>query len=90
MEEKNMEQWQNTRSKGKWHFVLKKGLLYWGVTSGAISAILMQLILPSETWWEWPLSALFVFPLFGVFYGLSMWNYNENLFNQQENSSGSM
>jgi len=77
----NFTKWALIREKGRKSYVIKYGVIGWGVST-AILFILLFALLQNE---HYSLSkfltilipSLIVFPLGGVFWGLYMWNYLE-------------
>jgi hypothetical protein len=39
------EKWENTRAKGRWSYILKYGVLYWGVTAGVLFSLIGHLVM---------------------------------------------
>lgn len=78
-------EWEKVREKGKLNYVLKYGIILWGVV-GLISALIVELIdnkftlhgyftrdLASEMLVRGIFYAIIIGPIIGLF----MWNYNE-------------
>lgn len=81
MKKKNLEKWNKIINKGKLNYVIKYGVLVWGIPVGLIVNIwryidekpldFTQFIFES-------LPTLIVFPIAGIFFGLFMFNYIKN------------
>jgi hypothetical protein len=79
----NPERWAKTRKLGRKQFVLRFGVLAWGVPTGILFAL-------RETqdfgWSTFPLQlllAMMIFPLAGVVWGRAMWWLMERLHGRQ-------
>jgi hypothetical protein len=75
--------WERLRAKGKWDFIVKYGVLGWGVTTGVLFSIIFPWMLPFPNkpsfWLMLPLS-LVLFPLGGVAWGYFMWIFSEKAY----------
>jgi hypothetical protein len=79
--EKNQQRWSATRAKGKWHFVLVKGVLMWGglmFLFMAVSPVVFGFphrvsILPPDYWIWQPL----LWAAGGFGWGLWVWSSTE-------------
>lgn len=69
--------------KGMKHYVLKYGVLYWGVSTALLFSvaftIVMNLLLDVEVSFFLVLpGALVLFPLGGILWGIRMWSFMES------------
>lgn len=76
-----MEKWEKTRQLGKKKFIIKSGVLGWGLPFVIGWPIIMFFITSGERTLFKLISlfftALIVFPIGGYFSGLTMWNLSE-------------
>jgi hypothetical protein len=77
MKQRELEKWEKFRKNGKKSYVLKVGVLYWGVFTAIMWSVIMHYMQPQETWYIRPLIALVLFPVGGIFFGLWTWKINE-------------
>lgn len=86
MEKKSPEQgWGKVRQQGKRSFVWKQGVLTWGVTVAVLSS-LIGLFLRDYTLVELLIRLFFsliIFPVFGYFWGLWVWNLSEKRYQEK-------
>lgn len=78
---KQQEYWKKTRKIGKKLYILKPGVLYWGITTALLSSIAMYFLHPQENWIIRTLFNLVIFPIGGIFVGKLSWNENEKKLN---------
>ena len=82
-----LERWQRTRAKGKFHFVLTKGVLAFGLTGFALTAAanyyrhMDEFATSAGRFWKLAFSLLIWF-LIGFFWSLWMWKYMERRFSE--------
>ena len=78
MSNSDSERWANFTKLGRTQYVLRYGVLGWGVPT----AILFSLIESYRFGWEGFLSqivpALIIFPIGGIFFGRCMWRFLEH------------
>ncbi|MBN2436915.1 MAG: hypothetical protein JXK07_16770 [Spirochaetes bacterium] len=74
---KQREKWQKIRQIGKKKYVIKYGIISWGLTTAFLWSLIMHIIRPQENLFIRPVIALVLFPLGGIVVGLYTWNYNE-------------
>jgi len=72
MSAQNIEKLKALVEKGKWSYVLKIGVLGWGVPTAVIWSVTMQ-FKGSIPFIKSLLFALAIFPACGVLFGLIMW-----------------
>lgn len=73
--------------KGMKHYVLKYGVLYWGVSTALLFSvaftIVMNMLLDVEVSFFLVLpGALVLFPLGGILWGLRMWSFMEDTYRE--------
>ncbi len=75
MREKDRAKWERVRAKGKRRFVIRRGVLGWGLGTGILSSVLLAVEgAPSfHPWLELPV-AMLVFAAGGYFWGSWMWD----------------
>lgn len=73
MNEKQIQQWEILRKQGKINFVIKKGVIQWGVLTALFFSVFMHFVQPGDPIWFRPLLSLVIFPFGGIFYGLWVW-----------------
>ncbi len=80
--------WHTRREKGKWHFIWRFGVFTWGVTTFCFYWIFLWILI-KLTGVSIPMyvatfiQAIFylsIFMIFGIFYGLYLWNKNEKIY----------
>lgn len=74
--------WAKTREKGIFNFILKFGVILWGLSNAVIYFLISQLRL-NKPWGNWQLDLLKIIPVYmlcGIIIGLVMWGQNERLF----------
>lgn len=47
--QKRFEKWERTRSKGKWNFVLKYGVLFWGLGTAVLFSLFIPIVSRKES-----------------------------------------
>jgi len=80
MDKKNIDRharWKTVRVQGKKQFVLKTGVLGWGITTGVLWAIMMSLTVNAGRFIPTLITALITFPIGGYFYGAWLWDDSE-------------
>jgi hypothetical protein len=88
MKEDKIREWEATRKGGKWRFVLKQGVLRWGVVTALLFSILMHFVQPQEPIWLRPLISIVVFPLGGILFGYWLWAIGERNYRKWQQSQG--
>ena len=71
-----LENWENWRAKGPWNFVLKVGVLGWGLGCAMLFAPLFAWLTGAPFWPVLGL-ALILWPLGGIVVGYGLWLFNE-------------
>lgn len=84
-----MKDWRELRKQGRRAYVIKHGVLLWGLSCALIWALVMQYFDPSDPFWQRPLIAAAVFPAVGYFVGLSTWRKKEEKYHQENGADHS-
>jgi len=79
-----VKDWDELRKQGKTTYVIKYGVLFWGLLSAVIWSLAMQYFQPTDPDWIQPLIAVIVFPAGGYFVGLATWRKKEKEYHQRE------
>lgn len=82
MTRRQAEQWAQIRERGKNHFILYRGVLCWGGTTGVVWSLLMAAVLFSHGNFilfivAMPFATL-AFMVGGLFWGIWVWSLNEH------------
>ena len=67
-----IEKMEKIITKGKWHFVLWRGVVGWGIPTAILFKLIM-LFLEGRPFTDGLVTALIMFPIGGILFGLSMW-----------------
>jgi len=76
----DLKKWTDTRSKGKWNYIINYGILRFGISTWAIMMIYFWLFEPMEGLLTFTFVSLITFPLAGLIWGRWMWYYLEKLY----------
>ena len=85
--------WKQTRKKGKWHFILWKGVVFWGLPMFAIQTFIINGPPQPSSWFYsetskypalWIAFMLVLGCFFGLLFGLFTWHHNERGFKNAE------
>lgn len=79
MREQDRAKWDRPRAEGKRRFVLRRGVVGWGLSSGLLFAMLSEMDGVQHVhnvWLALPRTIL-LFLVGGYFWGVSMWSYIE-------------
>jgi uncharacterized membrane protein len=81
--------WDTVRAKGLWHFVLFRGVLYWGATMFAVMSILLPLLSHRPHAFETRtlLINAVIWLVAGVAWALLTWWLSERLYARHDNDS---
>lgn len=74
-----LAKWERLREKGKWNYILKFGVIGWGITSAVVFALVFSLLTHVSFWTVLPIS-LVLFPLGGIGWGYYMWSLSEKAY----------
>jgi hypothetical protein len=80
--------WAVTRQKGRWHFVLVRGVLGWGSAMFVGMGLMPVLMHRHEPTWSYVVKQAFVWAIAGTCFGFVTWSWSEWLFKRQ--SAGSI
>lgn len=83
----NIEKWKLVREKGVKRFVWVTGFLLWGVSTAVLWSIGMQFTHPADPIWVRPLTALVIFPIFGLALGHIVWRLSESKYRELSSQS---
>ena len=78
--EQNMQRWETLRSKGMPSFILRYGVLGWGLTTGILFLLYVWSPLSTEPEpfsWLLMVRVLVSFPIGGIVWGYVMWLFSE-------------
>jgi len=79
-----VKDWDELRKQGKTTYVIKYGVLFWGLLSAVIWSLAMHYFQPTDPDWIRPLVAVIVFPAIGCYVGLVTWRKKEIEYQQRE------
>lgn len=79
------KKWEETRAKGKSHFVWRFGVLWWGGMMALIFGV-KHFLQPMEPQWI-GYALLLIFPVGGYFCGLWIWRMMERAYQREHNQS---
>ena len=75
---KKFEKWEKLREKGKWNYILKYGVMIWGVGTAVFFSLIISFVMERETsFFLILLISLILFPLGGIAWGAFMWSFIE-------------
>lgn len=77
-----MKDWHELRKQGKTAYVIRHGVLLWGLSTAVIWWLAMHYFQPRDPAWTRLLVAVTVFPVGGYFVGLMSWRRNEKKYHQ--------
>ena len=75
--------WAVTRQKGRWHFVLVRGVLGWGSAMFVGMSLMPVLMHRHEPTWSYLVRQVCVWAIGGACFGYATWSWSEWLFNSQ-------
>lgn len=70
MTEDFVQRWSQIREKGKWHYIILRGVLLFGITVSAVSLIFLRFIFNEPITW----SRLTIIPILMAINGYISWN----------------
>lgn len=91
MKENAQALWSRRRARGRTHFVLRWGLLFWG----GLMFVLMGLAFPAATrgsealTLEWVLFSALLWACGGLVFGFTTWYFSERAYRASIDASGS-
>lgn len=83
MNNEQFKQWRKTRLEGKLNFILKSGLLAYGLTMFIMMAIFNQPFAEGFTT-RAAISHYITWPIAGVLYGVIMWYVSEHRYKKEQ------
>ena len=86
--DKKTERWERLRSKGKCHFVVRYGVIYWGIPTGFLWSVFFSTVNSHVSFWSALPVGMCLFPLGGIFFGLVMWAIGEKNYKKVMASDG--
>jgi len=72
MNQARKEKLEKHLARGKWDFVLRYGVIYFGIFM-AVGMSVLDLVLENEPFWQSFQIRILIFPAVGILAGLSMW-----------------
>lgn len=75
-----------TRTKGRWHFVLVRGVLAWGGAMFFAMGLMPVLTHRREASWPYFFSQAIIWTIGGALFGLAVWTWSERRFRKQSPS----
>ena len=78
-----IERMEKIISKGKWHFVFWRGVVGWGIPTALLFKLIISLI-GDQPFTDGLVTALIIFPIGGIFFGLSMWFVMKRAYNHSQ------
>ena len=87
--QKRFEKWERTRSKGKWNFVLKYGVLFWGLGTAVLFSLFIPMVSRTESFLGILPFALVAFPIGGIVLGIVSWQLSEKAYHKQKTNTSS-
>jgi len=82
---KDVEKWEKTRSIGFLKFVIIHGAISWGILSGLFYFLITRIFQPSTPVVKNLIVSLILFPVAGLFWGMTMWNIREKRYEREKN-----
>jgi hypothetical protein len=81
--------WVAMRTKGRWHFVLVRGVLGWGGAMFFAMGLMPVLSHRREPSWPYFFSQAIIWTIGGALFGLAVWTWSERQFRKQSPSDES-
>ncbi|MFA6185962.1 MAG: hypothetical protein WC770_01955 [Phycisphaerae bacterium] len=78
--------WEKIRQKGKWNYIIKHGVLIWGIGSAIFAAFFSSIIGDKSFLKMLPIN-LITLPIGGIFWGYFMWFYMEKAYMKSKATS---
>lgn len=72
--------WQLLRKKGRYHFIIFRGVLFWGLFTAIFMSVFQYFILPDQLQTHNIVINFILFPIAGFVWGLLTWNWTERSF----------
>lgn len=90
MKEKDKKYWEKIRGKGKKHFILYRGMIGWGITTGILFSIINTIMIEGIKGVTIGdiigklIISIIAFPIGGYFWGLWVWNIQEKKYKKSQ------
>ncbi len=81
---RRLERLRQVRARGRWHFILWRGVVGWGVSTAVLYSLLMAWLEADRTFFDYASFALVRFPIVGFFWGAFMWWWSERMWQRLE------
>ena len=81
-----LDRWEKTRSRGKWNYIFKYGVLFWGLGTAVLFSLIFSMMLKMASFLKVLPIALVVFPICGIGCGAATWYWNEKVYQKLKNS----
>ena len=78
------EKWERTRLKGKWKFIFKYGVFFWGLGTAILFSLFFSMVLKITSFLRILPIALVLFPLGGIVWGATMWYFTEKYYHKHK------
>ena len=75
--QKRLKNWEATRERGMWRFILVNGIIGWGLTTAVLGLFIMSFVTPGFNTKTNISQALIIFPLGGILWGWLVWRHLE-------------
>jgi len=86
--EHKVAQWEETRGRGIFRFILIHGILGWGGSLAVIISIVRAVSDPRFRTFDMVWPNFVMFPIFGVFYAVMMWVLSEQKYRSYQDEVG--
>jgi len=80
MNDKQLKSWSTIRAKGKTSYILKLGIITFGLVASSIASLILHYWSPVEVWYIRPIINLVIFSFFGYLISRQAWNKNEKAY----------
>jgi asparagine N-glycosylation enzyme membrane subunit Stt3 len=76
------QKWAKIREQGRMAYVLKYGVVGWGVPTGVMFSIVMAAMQGWERFWVLLAVSLILFPIGGIAFGVLTWKASESKYQE--------
>jgi hypothetical protein len=84
MSAEQWDRWRVIRERGERAYILRYGVVYWGVSMAVLFSLAPILNIEFDhLWWFKVLLAWVLFPLGGYYYGRWMWKFMEQKYREE-------
>ena len=80
------ERWERIRAKGKCSFILKYGVVYFGLGTALAFSVIFSLVVPNASFLSVLPWSIILFPLGGVVWAVIMWALSERAYQMHKPS----